>query len=353
MTNTVVSIEGKRFLINGTPTYAGRDWNGNSIEGLLFNSRMANAIADDSNPATRGVWAYADGPWDPERNTDEFCAALPDYRRHGLVAVCLNLQGGNPMGYTKFQPWVITGYSEDGRLKPDWMARLSRVIDAADAQGMVIVLGLFYGWSSRHLRDEAAVKRAVTETVDWLAARQARNVLIEIGNEVDHIYYSHRLIEAPRCHELIELAKKQSAGRFETPAGRLLVGTSLLHPAAIPENIVAASDFLIPHGNWVHGPGGYEQPSPDGIRLQLLRIRGGAAYCGQPIFYNEDDHFDFDKPDNHLVAAVEGYAGWGLFDLRRTREGYENGFQGFPIEWRIQSKRKRDFFGLLKEITGL
>ena len=28
---------------------------------MLFNSRMANAIADDENPATRGTWAYADG----------------------------------------------------------------------------------------------------------------------------------------------------------------------------------------------------------------------------------------------------------------------------------------------------
>ena len=47
---TVVSITNGGFAINGVPTYAGRRWKGHRIEGLLFNSRMANAIADDENP---------------------------------------------------------------------------------------------------------------------------------------------------------------------------------------------------------------------------------------------------------------------------------------------------------------
>ena len=83
--------------------------------------------------------------------------------------------------------------------------------------------------------------------------------------------------------------------------------------------------------------------------------RAGAprpAYRGQPIVYNEDDHFEFDKPDNHFVAAVEGGAGWGYFDYRMSRERFEDGFQSLPVDWTISSKRKRAFFGLLKEITG-
>ena len=80
MGGTVVSIQDGGFVLNGRPTYAGRSWKGHRIEGLLFNSRMANAIADDENPSTRGGWAYADGDWDAERNTAEFIAALPAYR---------------------------------------------------------------------------------------------------------------------------------------------------------------------------------------------------------------------------------------------------------------------------------
>ena len=70
----VISIAGDGFRIDGRPTYPGRAWRGHRIEGMLFNSRMANAIADDENPETRGAWSYADGPWDAERSTREFIA---------------------------------------------------------------------------------------------------------------------------------------------------------------------------------------------------------------------------------------------------------------------------------------
>jgi hypothetical protein len=352
MTQTVVAIEGDRFLIDGTPTHSGRSWRGQRVEGLLFNSRMANAIAEDDNPGTRGCWDYADGPWDAARNTREFCAALPEYRRHGMLGVCINLQGGSPQGYSWRQPWLITGFTPEGALKPDWAARLAQVIGAADALGMVVVLGLFYGPATRHLRDEAAVIRAVEETTDWLIAQRARNVLVEIGNEVDWTVFHHDAIRAHRCHELITLVQRRSEGRLDTPAGRLLVSASLLQPRDIAANVVAAADFLLPHGNHVNGPAGREQPSPDGIRLQLLLTRGSPGYRGQPVFYNEDDHFDFDKPENHMLAALEGYAGWGYFDYRMSREKFDDGYQSLPVNWGISSPRKRGFFTLLREVTG-
>ena len=69
---TVVSIHGDDFLINGKPTYAGKTWNGHRIEGLLSNSRMVQGIFDDANPATVERWAYPDThKWDPDRNTSE------------------------------------------------------------------------------------------------------------------------------------------------------------------------------------------------------------------------------------------------------------------------------------------
>ncbi len=346
MAGTVVSIEGGGFVLNGRPTYAGRSWKGHRIEGLLFNSRMANAIADDENPATRGAWAYADGDWDAERNTAEFIAALPAYRAHGLLAVCLNISGGSPQGYSWHQPWQICGFTAGGSIKPAWAARLDKVIKACDRLGMVVVVGLFYGKQSGTFQDEAAVKAAVTNTVDWLIEKNAGNVLLEIGNEVDlENVWAHPIIDAKRCHELIELAQKRSGDK-------ILVGTSLVCIDAPPAAIVAASDFLLPHGNRAHGPDGPMQPAPHGIRLQLQRWRASPAYRGQPLVYNEDDHFEFDKADNHFVAAVESGASWGFFDYRRSRERFEDGFQSLPVDWTISSARKRGFFGLLKDITG-
>jgi hypothetical protein len=144
----------------------------------------------------------------------------------------------------------------------------------------------------------------------------------------------------PRCHELIELAK--SAAKATS------VSTSLIRraPPARPRR----ADFAA--ARQTHSrPRRALQPSP-GRRLQLARWRGSPAYRCQPIVYNEDDHFEFDKPDNHFVAAVESGASWGYFDYRMSRERFEDGFQSLPVDWTISSKRKRAFFGLLKEITG-
>ncbi len=85
--STTVSISGEDFCINGEPTFKGRIWNGHRIEGLLPNSRMVQGIFDDLNPETVSRFAYPDtGKWDAERNTREFIAAMPEWRRHGLLA---------------------------------------------------------------------------------------------------------------------------------------------------------------------------------------------------------------------------------------------------------------------------
>ena len=92
---TKVGIDGQDWLINGVPTHKGREYRGWRIEGLLLNSRMANATFNDSNPLTQFLWRYPDtGEWDADRNTDEFSGRLAHYRGHGLDAVTVNLQGG-------------------------------------------------------------------------------------------------------------------------------------------------------------------------------------------------------------------------------------------------------------------
>src|SRR5262249_53132425 len=117
---TEVAIRGEQFLINGKLSYEGRSFNGKKIEGLLFNSRMVQAIFDDLNSDTRSRWAYPDtGKWDAERNTREFIAAMPEWRRHGLLAITLNLQGGSPTGYANEQPWHNSAITPEGNLRPE------------------------------------------------------------------------------------------------------------------------------------------------------------------------------------------------------------------------------------------
>lgn len=341
---TSVAIAGNEFHINDKPTYPGRSFQGHKIEGLLFTSRMVNAIINDQNPETRGMWSYRDGPWDPERNTSEFIAALPLYKAHGLTSVAFNIQGGSPMGYGWHQPWHTSGYTPDGALLPDYRSRLLRVLDAIDANGMVANLGLFYISATPALRDDDAVLRAADEVTDLICERGYTNILIEVGNEIDIPSWRYELIKPARGYELVARIQSRSAGKIKTKAGRLLVSTSFVVHDTIPETLMRTVDYVLYHGN--------NAATPDAVRARAKAIRAAAGYRGQPLLINEDDHFDFDKPDNDMMAAIEEYSGWGYFDYRQIRERFEDGYQSLPVDWGINSARKKAFFGLLAQVTG-
>ena len=341
---TVVSIDGRAFHVDGKPTYAGRSWDGRKIEGLLMNSRMVQGTFDDENPETRKLWAYPDGPFDADRNTQEFVAAMPEWRRHGLLGFTLNLQGGSPQGYSKYQPWVNSAFDfQTGALKPAYMARLETILDKADELRMVPILGYFYFGQSPRFKDEQTVLAATDAATDWLLAKGYANVLVEIANECN-VRHTHEVIKPKRAHELIERVQQRSRGRVKSPAGRLLVSTSYGGGKVPDENVAAVADFLLLHGNG---------QTADKIAPMVTKTRALAAYRDQPILFNEDDHFDFDKPANNFTAAVGEYAGWGYFDFRLKGESaYEQGYQSVPVDWGIRSDRKRGFFGLLAKMTG-
>ncbi len=84
----------------------------------------------------------------------------------------------------------------------------------------------------------------------------------------------------------------------------------------------------------------------------VKQTRAVPGYRKMPILFNEDDHFDFDKESNNFASALKEYASWGYFDFRMKGEGFEDGYQSVPVDWGIRSSRKRDFFQLLKEVTG-
>jgi hypothetical protein len=334
---TEVAIQGKQFLINGKPTYAGRQYRGKKIEGLLMNVRAVQATFDDLNPATRPRWAYPDtGAWDPERNVREFCAALPEWRRNGVLAFTVNLQGGSPEGYSKGQPWENTAIDPDGNLRPAYMERLARVLGRADELGMAAIVGFFYFGQDNRVKDEAAVRRAVNNATEWLLASGRRNVLVEVNNECD-VSYHHEILKPARVHELIEQVKS-----ITRQGRRLLVGTSYGGGAAAGANVVKASDFLLLHGNGAD--------DPERIRKMIRASRSVPTWRPMPVVINEDDHFRFGDPDNHMLAALGEYASWGYFDPGKN--DYAEGYQCPPVNWGLNTERKRQFFAAAKAVTG-
>ncbi|MBE0654741.1 MAG: hypothetical protein IH594_13140 [Bacteroidales bacterium] len=338
---TEVTFDNEKIFINGVPGLQGIQWNGIDMEGLLPNARLVQGIFDDLNPETVDLWKYPDtGEWDPDRNTREFVAAMPDWRAHGLLGFTICLQGGSPQGYSSFQPWHNSAIDSLGNLRQDYMNRLEKIMDKSDELGMVTILGIFYFGQDERLTGDEAAKNAVRNTIDWLIEKGYRNVLIEIANECNNNAYSISVIKEDRAHELIELAQNYS----DEKGYRYPVSTSFNGNTLPPSKTVEVADFILLHGNGVN--------NPSRITEMVELVRAMPEYKPMPIIFNEDDHFDFDKEQNNMLAAFRAGASWGYFDYRMKDEGFEAGYQSVPVDWKIGHERKIAFFGKLKEILS-
>ena len=393
---TDVTIQGDAFYINGKPTYPGRTFNGKRIEGLLMNIRTVQGIFDDLNPDSAGRWVYPDTKrWDPERNTNEFVAAMPEWKRHGVLAFTINLQGGSPGfpggrgrgagGGTAAAPPADppatqggpgraagdgppaagarggagagrgpagpvlenTAIDPDGNLRPAYMARLQRILDRADELGMVAIVGYFYFGQDQRLKDEQAVRQAVLNATNWILDRGYRNVLVEVNNECN-IAYDHDILKPPRVTELIQLVQNQTREgrrlRVSTSFGGTTSGGQRDHPdTPITAAVVKQSDFVLIHGN---GPN-----DPALIRRCIAGTRSLPGYRTMPVLVNEDPNFSFTEPSNHLLASVDEYVSWGYYE--QGQSNYQDGFQSPPVNWAINTENKKQFFELVKKVTGV
>ena len=71
------------------------------------------------------------------------------------------------MGYCN-KDWYNSAYEKDGSLRYAYFDRLTRILDKADALGMVPILGLFLFGQDQHLEDDTAVKQTATSVILWL-----------------------------------------------------------------------------------------------------------------------------------------------------------------------------------------
>jgi hypothetical protein len=262
---------------------------------------------------------------------------MAEWRGHGLLAITVNLQGGMPKtGTERAQPWRNSAITEDGSLRPEYMARLARILDRADELGMAVILGVFYFGQDERIRDERAVRRAVDNAASWVLENGYRNVLLEINNECN-VLYEHPVLQPAQVHELILQAKAVTLnGR------RLLVSTSYGGGTVPGENVVRAADFLLIHGNGVGDPAR--------IASMVRETRRVPGYTPKPVLFNEDDHYGFDLPENNMTAAVSEHASWGYYD--QGANNYLDGFQSPPVNWSISTARKKGFFNAVLEMTG-
>jgi hypothetical protein len=268
----VALVEG-RWHIDGAVTFPGTP-----AEGLLPNVRMVNAVFEDDRP--RSQWpATLPADFDPDANTAAFLARLPDYRAHGVRAFTISLQGG----HAGYEGPHNSAFESDGTLRPDYLARVRRVIAACDEAGMVVILSCFYqrqhGLAPTHLpralHGREALRRAVAAVATWVREEGWGNVLLEIANEYAHSGFGRWVdgdwLRTPAAQvELIELARSLHP--------RLLIATSGMGDGRIAETIGTAADFVTLHFN---------NTPLDRYAERIAAAQ--AAFPGKPIVVNEDN----------------------------------------------------------------
>jgi len=291
------------------------------------------------------------GAWDPERNTDEFCAQLPEYRRHGLLAVTVGLQGGGSV-YTPdvYQNYICSAFAPDGEFHPAYFGRLERVLEAADAAGMVVIVNYFYRQHVRRIPDN--VVRDITARVTaWLLDTGYRNIIVDVANEA-HPFWKRELFEPDHIHELIEVAQGVRRNGRRLPVAVSTAGGDQLPSGRWRE----IEDIALPHGNGL---------LPDQLAAKLRRLKATDEHRARPrpIVVNEDSVFV-----ENLDAAVAEGCSWGFYcqgygswykdrmdwKAREREARYEelSGYQTLPVNWGINTEIKRRFFAQVAKITG-
>ncbi|NWF82387.1 MAG: hypothetical protein HXY18_00995, partial [Bryobacteraceae bacterium] len=199
---------------NWQKTYTGKQYKPEAA-GRLMNLRIAQALFHDE-------W-LTEFPFDVEKNTDAAIAALDTYKRHGVLAVNISLQCGNP-GYNREVPeikrnnaakagpgkgFLCGAFLPDGAMKKAWQDRLLRFVRAANERGLIVDLMYFYQSQDEVLADKAAIRNAVSNATDFLIDNNLRNVIIEIANEQDIRGWDHDLYIERDMGELIEIARSR------------------------------------------------------------------------------------------------------------------------------------------------
>jgi hypothetical protein len=278
--------------------------------GKLMNLRLVQALYHDE-------WLTAK-PFDPDANTNAVIDALDFYKRHGVLMINVSLQGGqagydhkiygldrsNGYRYGPEKGTHVSAFRPDGSLKPEWLARLERLLSAADQRGMIVNLMYFYQGQDELFDSPQAIHAAAHNITVWLIAKNFRNVIVDIANEWDlrgDLWDFARYIpeNIPKLIRETRDCFQQAHADYALP-----ISVSSDGRMNYPESFLEWVDLVLLHGN-----GGTPQ--------QKLQRTAELKNWPRPILATEDDN---GRPATaaHLTAELascdaffEHGAGWG------------------------------------------
>ena len=323
MFKTHVNINGEKFLINGKLTYSEMQSSNPKVHGLIMNARFIQAIFDDKAMPERFA-RFGRDKYDPEKNTEDFIKALPEWYKYGLRAFTVGLQGGGPcFTIDDLSSIYNSPYSIDGKdLDKHYVRRLDKVIRAADELGMVVIVSFLYQSQSHRFKDGKSIRNAVAAASRMLKEGGYTNVIIEVANE--HTvggFKNHPIIYSGEgMAYLIELARQESGG--------MLVGCSPAGGEVIKE-VCEASDVIFVHGN--------------GLSRQLFHnmIKKVRSFnLNKPIVCNEDS-----QCVGQMKVCFNEYVSWGYYNNLTKQEP--------PADWTITPGEDMFFARRMAEGIGI
>jgi len=288
---TRIGARGKKFYINDYPVYGEVAGANSDSVGLLWNMRMIQGVFDDSRDRSR-FNLFKEKVFDPEKNTENLTAALPQWYGYGLRAFTVGFQGGWPVDCVNVEDILNNPFGEDGKtLDKAYAARMDRVIRAADETGMAVICSLLYWAHANRLKDGKAVADAVRTGCRFLKDGGYGNVIIEVANEYNIPQFErHPIIHSPEgMAHLIRIAREVSGG--------MPVGSSGGGGMADRE-VVEESDVVFVHGNGLSRGEYY-----DFIR----KVQGWAG--DKPVICNEDS-----PCVSRMGIGLETYTSWGYYN---------------------------------------
>lgn len=302
MGQTNLSIKGRDFYINGRPVYDEIEGASNA-KGLLMNSRFIQGVFDDKTDRQR--YNRFNKTFDPDTNTDDFIDALPQWYEYGLRAVTVGIQGGMPVFTMDVRTIDNNPFGSDGKsFDKDYAKRLDKIIQAADALGMVVIINILYWAQTLRFKNEEAIISALTNAASFLKQGNYTNIIIDVANEYNiDMWDDLPIIKNPKSMAtLIELVRQESGG--------MLVGSSG-GGGLIDKEVVEASDVILVHGNGLTRGEYYDF-------LKLVQ----KIEPNKPILCNEDS-----PCISRLDIALQTHTSWGHYDNFTKQEP--------PCDWGI------------------
>jgi hypothetical protein len=119
-----------------------------------------------------------------EAITERHIRNFDNMTAHGINLIGVYIQGSNA-GWPNPDA-AANGFTRNGTLRPEFAARLERLVREADRRGMVAMVGLFTPRKDSDFYDENAVRRAIEEAARFLRDRKLKNVFVDIMHEYNH-----------------------------------------------------------------------------------------------------------------------------------------------------------------------